>query len=240
MSELTPIDPALIALMEIHCRIYRQEYGHLRLDGMESLDPIPFPHRQMPGFFTLRCSVEKDLKLWMQMEKTLFDHYEVPMGFKTYMDHFARQPGKATIRSSLLDGMLGAIVPNQPMKDIEGLPVRADLSMSYNFSRPREFVRPQRNVGIGGHSDIHVGIGGRNILGKAFDGLIHSLREMREERRPRLFDDWHMRMVDDDQPPEAEHTTDYRIPRGWKRIPKRIPNPASPSSLLMSLLSRSA
>jgi len=216
MSQLT-LDPALITLMEIHCRQYRVAYGHLRLDGMDHLAPLPFPHRQMPGFFGLRTSAEKDLKLWIRMEKILFDHYEIPLEFLTYLGINPRTPGKSTVRSSLLDSIMGMEVPILPRRD-----------MDYRFPQPS--ICPEQIVGIAG----------KNSLGKVFDGLITSLQARGSHPRPKMFtDDWFVMTVDEDGP-EVQHSTDYRKQRGWKRIPMQHPNPATPSPVLLALLQRSA
>ena len=230
-----PLSKELVALMEIHCREYRVLYGHLRNDGLGHLEPIPFPSRQMPTFFQLQVASDKNLKLWMQIEKTLFDHYEVPMHFRTYMGIGARQEGKAT-RGAEVNRLLDLVMPLhvnpkvgrfadlEPKRDVDerGYPIRADLTPDWGYTR-KPHQRDYRPVGIGGHIDI--GIAPSGFRFRDFLAPIH-----------RMWDQF--RIVDDDEPPEAEHSTDYRKRRGWKRIPKQIPNEAKPSPKLLALISR--
>lgn len=250
MSE-PALDPSLVALMEIHCRQYRQMYGHLRIDKMAPDQPIPFPYRQMPSFFQLKIPTDKNLKIWMQMEKTLFDHYEIPLHFQTYMGVQPRQMGKGAARNQMLDGLLGTL--SRPIRrdvDDKGLPIRADLTPDWGLGRrPRPELQP-----YGGPVDPHphrgrislVDLSMPSFLAKAgLDTLVNLFlpSEPQHSPRRRMFESWdfaRMRMVDDDIPPEAEHTTDYHAPRGWKRIPKKIPNSARPSPLLLALIKRSS
>lgn len=250
MSELA-LDPGLVALMEIHCLHYRRMYGHLRIDKMEWDKPIPFPYRQMPSFFQIKIPTDKNLKIWMQMEKTLFDHYEIPLHFQTYMGIQPRQMGKGAPRNHMLDGILGSLSsPIRPEVDDKGLPIRSDLTPDWGLGgRYRSRLHP-----YGGPVDQPVGRGRVSLVDLSMPALLAKAgmeafvslflpSDPEHSPRRRMFDDWdygRMRMVDDDIPPEAEHTTDYHIPRGWKRIPKKIPNSARPSPLLLALIKRSA
>lgn len=250
MSELA-LDPSLVALMEIHCLHYRRMYGHLRTDKMEWDKPIPFPYRQMPSFFQIKISTDKNLKIWLQMEKTLFEHYEVPLHFQTYMGIQPRQMGKGAARNHMLDGILGSLSsPIRAEVDETGLPIRSDLTLDWGLGRR---YRPSLHP-YGGHADPQphrgrVSLGDLSLPSllarSGLDAFVNLFLPSAPEGSPRrrMFEDrdfGRMRMVDDDIPPEAEHTTDYHVPRGWKRIPKKIPNSARPSPLLLALIKRSA
>lgn len=233
---LKELDGGLVALMEIHCREYRLQYGHLRTDGRGHLEPIPFPSRQMPTFFQLQAASNKGLKLWIQIERTLYDHYETPVDLGRYSDIGPRQTGKAT-RAGFLATLLDIAIPMPTHHKAPPPPIRIDIRpIDWDAILYGGRKRPQLR-GIGGHADkedIHVvGVGGRPERFN-FDRL-------RDIWKPSNFNlDYQFRMVDDDEPPEAEHSTDYQRKKGWKRIPLQIPNPAKPSPVLLALLKRSA
>lgn len=245
---LKELDGGLVALMEIHCKEMRKEYGHLRIDKLAADQPIPFPHRQMPTFFIPQMVLRKDLKIWFQLEKVLFDFYETPLDFPTYMGITPRQMGKAT-EANRLRTFLGL---DNPMD----VPIRSDIRpVDWNnvlYGRKTGLgVANRPSVGPGGHADD----GDINIVGKSGLRLFDLTRQkplsiLGMDPGARLFtrlrslgngwSDWSMRRIDEDELPESEHTTDYRTPRGWKRIPKQIPNQAKPSPVLLALLKRSA
>jgi hypothetical protein len=235
---LKELDGGLVALMEIHCREYRTQYGHLRTDGFGHMEPIPFPSRQMPTFFQLQAVTNKGLKLWLQMERMLYDHYEVPMDFRDRMEIRPRQMGKAT-QAGILTSLLDLALPTHPNpKYCPDVPARADIrpidwdSILYGKSRP--------SVGPGGHADKEdINIIGKSGLFFGTDPGLGRYSRMRLHEHRHLFDLWPMR-VDDDEPPEVKCSTDYNRKKGWKRIPLQIPNPAKPSPVLLALLKRSA
>lgn len=212
MTQLA-LDEGLILLMELHCRSMRQEHGHLRIDKLAQDQPIPFPYRQMPTFFVLQIAEMKSLKLWFQIEKTLFDHHEVPLPIPTYMGVSPRLPGRSSLHSQMIAGLLASVIP--PAAPRGDTPIRSDIT--FDWATPR---RQPSNVG------------------KSRPASILDIGFLSDRWTPRCFD--MMRMVDDDDPPEAEHTTDYHLPRGWKRIPKQVRNPTHPSERLLALLKRSA
>lgn len=236
------LDGGLLALMEIHCKDMRKQYGHLRIDKLAEDQPIPFPHRQMSTFFALQIASNKELKIWFQLEKVLFDHYETPLDIPTYMGVQPRQMGKATEAGRLI-GLLDLDRATRGIEPIR-VPPRSDLAIDWTAQLYG------RRVGPGGHADKEeinsIGKSGLNIFNLTRQKPIslvgmdpggRSISLLRACARALEFD---MRIIDDDEPPEAEHSTDYRKPRGWKRIPKQIPNQAEPSPLLLALLKRSA
>jgi hypothetical protein len=242
MSTLA-VDSNLIAMMEIHCNRYRQMYGHIRTDGLGWHQPIPFPHRQMPSHFMAQIPVDKNIKIWLQMEKTLFDHYEIPLNIPTYMGVMpARQMGKGAPRNQLL-GLLSGIhrpLPKERLgpngivkRNIDDIPIRADLSINWGM------LEGGRRMGrsFGGHQDIGiVGLPGPGfsrlyeLLEKnAFNGDFHKTHSRYMPQK----------IWDEDIAEEVQHSTDYKRKKGWKRIPLKIPNPAKPTHALLALLKRS-
>lgn len=232
-----PLSKELVALMEIHCREYRVLYGHLRNDGLGHLEPIPFPSRQMPTFFQLQVASDKNLKLWMQIEKTLFDHYEVPMHFRTYMGIGARQEGKAT-RGAEVNRLLDLVMPLhvnpkvgrfadlEPKRDVDerGYPIRADLTPDWGYTR-KPHQRDYRPVGVGGHVDDIVVLGARPFRIGDYLTPIY-----------RMWDRIHEVM--DEEYRKPKHSTDYPKRKGWLQIPDQQPCEAKPSPRLLSLISR--
>lgn len=239
------LDGGLLALMEIHCKDMRKQYGHLRIDKLAEDQPIPFPHRQMPTFFVLQIATKKELKIWFQLEKTLFDHYETPLDIPTYMGVRPRQMGKAT-EAGRLRTLLGLDLDAHRIHPVHDTPIRADLTIDWTAQLyARRTHRP--SVGPGGHADDKdINIIGKSGLLLANSGLFLGLdpgmgrfSRMFTEEHKRRFDLW-PRKVEEDDPPEVKHSTDYKRSKGWKRIPLQIPNQAKPSIVLLALLSRSA
>lgn len=232
---LKELDGGLVALMEIHCREYRSEYGHLRVDGRGPMDPIPFPNRQMPTFFVLRALTDKGLKLWMQIERTLYDHYETPvdLGRHPLEELRPRQTGKAT-RANFLAALLDLPAPILTNPKRYDTPIRSDVKVDWDaVLYGGRGGRATRSMGHGVHGDKE----DITIIGAdPGAGLFSRMRQLHNTRH---FDIWPMR-VEDEDPPEREHSTDYQRRKGWKRIPLQFPNPAKPSPVLLALLKRSA